>query len=366
MSIRLPGCVLYASALVWLAGCSVPIIPATMPPPALTLSTPTPQAKQNPNPTPLPQTPPTPGNRVRPPNQSTPPRGDGSANCANTFVGFTPLIDLGIGTYKGFEGGLYPSGSNQPPATYLQAGLARAQAIQPLDREGRPDATGIFVLLSIGMSNTTQEFSEFKREADVDAQKNPQLVIVDGAQGGQDAGIVMSPSARFWNVVEQRLQQAGVSGAQVQSVWLKEAIAGPRENFPTDAQRLQKDLQAIVQILARRYPNLQIIYLSSRTYAGYATTQLNPEPYAYQSGFAVKWLIEDQIKNGAQGPWLAWGPYLWTDGTKGRSDGFIWECKDTRSDGTHPSPTSGVHKVAGLLLNFFKNDQTAKSWFVKK
>jgi lysophospholipase L1-like esterase len=34
-----------------------------------------------------------------------------------------------------------------------------------------------------------------------------------------------------------------------------------------------------------------------------------------------------------------------------------------RKDGTHPSP-AGAAKVARLLLQFFKSDVTAKSWFV--
>ena len=41
---------------------------------------------------------------------------------------------------------------------------------------------------------------------------------------------------------------------------------------------------------------MKLAYLSSRTYGGYATTPLNPEPYAYESAFAVKWLIKQQIK----------------------------------------------------------------------
>src|SRR3712207_7046545 len=39
-----------------------------------------------------------------------------------------------------------------------------------------------------------------------------------------------------------------------------------------------------------------------------ASTPLNPEPYAYQSGFAVKWLIQDRVRGRIMGrPWLAWG-----------------------------------------------------------
>ena len=122
------------------------------------------------------------------------------------------------------------------------------------------------------------------------------------------------------------------------------------------------DLRRIVGILRSRFPNLQLIYLSSRTYAGYATTALNPEPYAYESGFAVKWLVQERIEGKLAGPWLAWGPYLWTDGTKGRRDGLVWTCQDVRSDGTHPSP-SGQQKVAQLLLKFFSTSATAKRWF---
>ena len=79
----------------------------------------------------------------------------------------------------------------------------------------------------------------------------------------------------------------------------------------------------------------------------------------------VKWLVLDRIAGKLKGPWLAWGPYLWTNGERGRKDGLVWTCADTRpSDGTHPS-ASGQRKVAQLLLNFFTTDATARPWFVK-
>jgi len=99
------------------------------------------------------------------------------ADCAATSVGLSPLTDLGGGRYHGYRGGLYANGKNVPPKTYAKTGLARAKTVKPID--------GKTVLLSIGMSNTTQEFSAFKRIADADARKNPALAIVDGAQGGQ-------------------------------------------------------------------------------------------------------------------------------------------------------------------------------------
>jgi lysophospholipase L1-like esterase len=95
-------------------------------------------------------------------------------------------------------------------------------------------------------------------------------------------------------------------------------------------------------------------------------TPLNPEPHAFETAFAVKWLIAEQIagQSEAPTPWLAWGPYLWADGTKGRKDGIAYTRDDLGPDGTHPSP-SGREKVARQLLQFFKTDPTAKPWFLK-
>jgi hypothetical protein len=62
---------------------------------------------------------------------------------------------------------------------------------------------------------------------------------------------------------------------------------------------------------------------------------------------------------------LSWGPYLWANGSKKRSDGFSYDEADfTPSDGTHLS-ASGISRTGGLLMKFFKTDSTTKPWFVK-
>lgn len=278
------------------------------------------------------------------------------ADCARTSTGLRALSDLRTGRYQGFQGGLYPRGRNAPSNVYLATGLAAARRV---DRARR------IVLLSIGMSNTTQEFQAFMRLAGRLPAKSPRVLLVDGAQGGQDAERIGDPNARFWSVVDERLARAGAARAEVRVVWLKEAIARPTEAFPADARRLQANLRQIVAILRARFPRLELVYLSSRIFAGYASTPLNPEPYAYQSGFAVKWTVGDRIAGRLRGrPWLAWGPYLWADGTRGRADGLIWECADFRRDGTHPSD-SGRQKVAQRLLRFFTTNRTARRWFVR-
>src|SRR6266851_3549298 len=46
-------------------------------------------------------------------------------NAADTSLPLVPLNDLGTGTYLGFQGGLYPNGSNVRPATHDAAGVHR-------------------------------------------------------------------------------------------------------------------------------------------------------------------------------------------------------------------------------------------------
>jgi hypothetical protein len=296
-------------------------------------------------------------------------------------TGLAPLDQMTTeDRYKGQDGGLYGSGKNQPPPGHLSAALAQAKKIVPLDADGKPSAQGKIVLLSIGMSNTTMEYSRFKQLADADTAKSPSLVIVDGAQGGQDAERWNHDGANTWKVVEERMKAAGVTSNQVETVWLKQARIAPSRfgEFPKHAEELEGHILGSLQIAKRRYPNLRIAYLSSRIYAGYATTGLNPEPYSYESAFAVRELIQRQVKGDlaltydpakgeVKAPLLLWGPYLWADGlTPRKSDGLVWKREDlSDSDGTHPSAASGREKVAKLLLAFFKNDPTSRPWFGK-
>lgn len=305
------------------------------------------------------------------------------------------LTDLGTGTYLGFPGGLYPGGLNTPPSDHQNAGIAHRNSIRPLDINGNPAANGKYVLISIGMSNTTQEWCSqgsglpcdswtlMGRAATDAAVNKTTLVLVNGAAGGQDAEAWTSAgSSNYDRVRDTRLVPFGLSEKQVQVAWIKQANASPNSSLPAsgaDAFILEQNLGRIVRAMKVRYPNLQQVFFTSRIYAGYATSALNPEPYAYESGFSVKWLIEAQITQsrsgtqdsragdlsyaGSTAPWLAWGPYLWANGTTARSDGLTWVPSDFSSDGTHPSQ-SGESKVAAALLDFFKTSTFTKCWFL--
>lgn len=290
---------------------------------------------------------------------------------------FKPLNEMTAqDRYGDQDGGLYGVGQNVPPAEHLAAARKETEQIVPRNAEGQPAEDGKIALISISMSNWTQEFSRFKQLADKDPEKSPRVTIVDCAQGGQTMARWADPEANPWTVAEQRLLHAGVTAAQVQVAWMKLANAGPTGELMQHGTRLKNDTIKVLQIARDRFPNLRIVYLESRIFAGYANSGLNPEPYAYEGAFVVRWLIQDQIKGDkplnfdasrgeVKAPLLLWGAYLWADGvTPRRSDGLVWKREDLGADGTHPSET-GQRKVAEQLLKFCKSDANMKRWFLK-
>src|SRR5262249_13065199 len=155
--------------------------------------------------------------------------------------------------------------------------------------------------------------------------------------GGQASEQWIDPSSdvgkRVWGTVDQRLKAADVTPEQVQAVWIKQAIIaqGRFGEFPAHGKKLQSGLAGTPQRPKQHFPDLQLAYMSSRIYAGYATTPLNPEPFAYEGAFSVRWVIDDQVKGDpalnydpargdAKAPVALWGPYLWGDGTTPRKD----------------------------------------------
>lgn len=311
-----------------------------------------------------------------------------------------PLIDMGTQNYLGFSGGLYPGASNAVPADHSSEGIARLSKITPRDTTGNPSPTGKIVLLSIGMSNTSREFCDtgsnptsgvfphdpcvpesFMGQANADTRVDKMhLVILNGAQGGQCAEF-WDTTAENYGRVNNLLGDSGLSEKQVQAIWLKEANCTVSSTLSSglpsaDAYVLEQYLGSILRAAKTVYPNLQMVFVSSRIYT-YSTASDRKEPVAYESGFADKWLVEAQINQmrasvidsragdlnyNTVAPWVAWGPYLWADDGNPRSDGLVWLTSDLQLDLIHPS-SSGVQKVGNMLLNFFLTSPYTKPWF---
>lgn len=306
-----------------------------------------------------------------------------AADCSRNHTGRVPLSDMAPGqTYLGAQGGLYPGGTNQRPVAHTAAGQNIAvNQVRPRNPDGTINAaTGLIGMISIGMSNTSQEFSHFIADVSGDPTLHPRLRIVDGAQGGQVTERWIDPNAPTWTVLATRLAGAGVAAAQVQVLWLKNQYNFDQLGaFPGGAQILRDQLGQIVRNARQHYPNLRLAYLSSRTYGDYSTAVRGTG--AYESAFGVKWLVQNQIAGDpaldytgadAVAPWLSWGPYLWADGlgadrapggVPGRGDGLEWRCSDYNTDGVHPS-TSGKQKTTRALNRFLRADATTTPWFL--
>lgn len=334
-----------------------------------------------------------------------------------------PLPELGTRTYKGFEGGLYAGGKNSTPLAHAAEGRKLAEEIQPLDSNGQHDSRGKIVLTSIGMSNAADEFGLFLRQARMGEGVSKSVVILNGGFGGITTCDWIAPFGappcsrrtenQFDRVRDRILGPAGVTERQVQAVWIKEANGGPGvhgcganrfqpcrplcdssesgcRNDPesTEALRFEAQLGQVLRAAKVRWPNLKLAFISSRIYAGYSKGPVNPEPFAYEYGFSVKWLIEAQIRQaqshtpdpvaGDLGytkgvvPWVDWGPYLWADADNLRPDGPAWcdgqeqaPCNgemDFQQDGLHPN-VKGQLKVASLLMHFFQTSPFTENWF---
>jgi len=339
------------------------------------------------------------GNTVRPPVSNT-----------NDWSALVPITDMTT-LYKGQDGGLYGGGKNTLPAAHRDAYLRESGNIRPLDTAGRLAADGKIGLITIGFSNPAIESEDFKRTADNDSQKSSRVVIVNGCIGGRSAvmwawdGAAVLPKAEqgrldtemdllhmpkgvrrnsdhekdTWPTLAKRVEAAGLSPKQVQACWLKHVEANPKPlgEFPAHAKALQLDITAILQIARHYYPNLRVVYLSSRTFGGWSGRESgSPEPFAYESGFGTRWVIQSQIRGDAElnydplhgevkAPLVLWGPYLWACGNSPRKlDGMTWTQNDVRADYLHPNE-AGCKKTTALLLNFFKTDEGSRRWFVK-
>src|SRR5262249_2713807 len=159
----------------------------------------------------------------------------------------------------------YPGGKNERPPAHEKAGVALAGQVRPLGADGKPSDGGKIVLLSVGMSNTSQASEGFRRVLAKDPDKNPAVAFVNGGGGGVTAEEMQDPDdggrgTKYWAEVDRRLKVAGLTRAQVQAVWIKQADAGPTEGFPKYAKKLEGELEKIVQVLARRFPNLKLAY----------------------------------------------------------------------------------------------------------
>lgn len=310
-------------------------------------------------------------------------------SCSATSVGTPPLTTVGVPYKSRMTGGIFAQGGNVEPLFATSRGVERAQAIK--------DA-GPFVFMAIDSSNLWDEFKEFTNTFGAAPDLNPQMTLVNASTGGCDTfswaydtpcGGANVPA---WEQMDAKLAAKGMTRADVKVVFTKIVTAKFRFSAKQFEPRLVQEKQFARDFLTAlrvKLPNVTMVYLSSRIYAGYSTAGvLSPEPMAYETGWAVRDLIDEQHTAVLQAntsspmhdqnvPWVTWGPYMWADGTTPRVDALTppastqtWLCSDFQGlplgmaqDGIHAHKTGWV-KIATHLDFTLRSSPHASIWYL--
>ncbi|MFN3940689.1 MAG: hypothetical protein ACK4IY_08875 [Chitinophagales bacterium] len=282
--------------------------------------------------------------------------------CENNSTPFIPLADLTTSHFMEYTGGKYPDGKNAIPYLHFKSGMFYAQNIKPLQPDGSENAQqGKIGFLILGFSTAAMTGNFFKLLCR-QQQINNRIRICIGAQGGMDMNTMINNNTNYWSKVLDVLSDDSLSKKQIQIIWLSTGdIQAYSLPFPEQSFVQVEKFQKILQTIKVEFPNCKLVFISDRTYAGYIDANALAalaEPTAYYNSWAVKFLIENQIKN-ISGftydalPFIDWGPMLWTNGVTGNNAGYSWDCADAGKGGIHPT-ARGRAKEAALLFLFFK------------
>jgi hypothetical protein len=286
-------------------------------------------------------------------------------------MNLVPLTETGSYDKNGtaYERGLYPGGAGTIPETHRKAGERIARSIVPLSSAGIPDPQGgKIVLLSEGHSNPRDYFNAFKRllnEKKAEGGVNSRLELRNVCMGGQTTQLIVEKVKRGKLQFASPDVQVAFLLTTSHPAYRRGMGQIPKDiaelPFPQKMQRMKQDLKQIVRAMAQACPNLKMVFLTSDVWRGNSGL----EPEVYEEGFAVKWLIEDQLRGDPElafegkdrkAPWLAWGPYLWEPDPP--RDRFV-------ADGVHASP-QGAAVVVNLWLEFLSTDSTTRPWFLSR
>lgn len=334
------------------------------------------------------------------------------------------------GRYLGiYNRGRYGYGNFIIPAAHKTEGLARGNSVVGRTPAGAVDASnGRVVFLITGGSDVAEATCTDSLLlppqiagtvpgcragtwlADIlfpprEAVDRTNLTVVNGAYPNQfaenwsqnndvfspvPANAAITPVSGNWNRIRDRVlpyyTANALSEAQVQAMFIDLSNANPVVSLPdrhADATQLMVRLGIIIRAAKQRYPNLQQVFVSSRPYSGFATNRAPGEPYAYETGFAVKWLIEAQIAQMAAGgtivdtragdlnysngtaPWINWGPYLWNHSSGSQTPGVRWYEGDFENSSASGFFSDRGDAKASLLYNYgFSTNQFMKCWFM--
>ncbi len=305
-------------------------------------------------------------------------------NCENDTSFYVPIVDLQADFYLGFQGGLYPDGSNEKPLAHLDSGISIAQSILPVNFDGEIDSvSGKVVMIGLGSVSAGKSFYKFISQYQSAGYTDSCIRIVNAciSDKGMEQMITDDAEEFYWKDVNDFLQAEDVKKKQVSIVWLMTtSYVDSIETMSGYIDSLKSKYISVIRKLKDQFPNLKLIYISGLQYGGYVDLEAEnanafAEPAPYYNDFAIKATIEAQINGDTllnysgvdpAAAWVAWGPNLWADGRNLRVyDNLRWLCPgdyDTGADGFLLAGT-GEQKVADRIFDFFNSDPTAIPWF---
>lgn len=293
-------------------------------------------------------------------------------NAARKDTAKIPLNDLETGTFRGYMGGLYPNGENEPSGQYAADLFDVSSSIIPIDKLGNPSNTGKIVFISLGASVGGHMMKALISKTENNPRTNPDLFLINCNQGAGFASLnsIMNPGDNYWNRVNNTIINK-TSYKQVQIIYL-ETDDSSKVSWPAKPIAVKNDIDSALRVFKRKFPNLKLVYVLGRTRTFGNLKYWNREPGPYYFGWGCKWAIEGQI-NGATGtaykgdnavaPMLTWGFYEWADSIPRKTDGFSWRSSQT-VDGLHAS-TEGQDTLTTRFHNFLLSDRNASIWYAR-
>ena len=288
--------------------------------------------------------------------------------------GDVPLNDLGKGYYRGYIGGLYPGGYNNPSGTYAADLYSTCKNMAPLDVDGkRSTSNGYIVFISMGGSTGGKNMTALIDKTKNNPLTNPYLKLMNCNQPAQKAPLsyIADTSSEYWSHVHDVIALHKSSYQQVQVVYLETDDGVTTLKFPDRPNIIKGKIEACLRTLKQQFTNLKIVYVLGRTRTFSNTvTPWNTEPAPYYFGWACKWAIEDQINNvpGTEykgpnkvAPILAWGFYQWADSLPRKTDNFYWRYSETK-DGLHAND-AGQDTLSTRFQQFLLTDSAASKWY---
>jgi hypothetical protein len=297
-----------------------------------------------------------------------------AAGCGGTTA--APPSSDGSSSSSGSPGGPVSDGGNPPDGA-----VGDTTTPYPIDMGGRPGAPATYKglpleivdngtpvvtpvngrvgLVCIGMSNATQECSDFRAKLATGALtgKKASVIVVDCAVGGHAIERWNDPAfdATLWDAcVQTKIPAAGLAVAEARVVYHKAAdqFATGTVLYPAPASDyvvFQQNLTTFAGRLATKLPSVQAVYTTSRSYGGFAQSINRGEPLSYEEGHALNaWLASNKTVGSV---WYGWGPYIWApDCASGvmNASGVCYVRADYVQDGIHPAP-SGRSKISTMI-----------------